>query len=175
MKKNLILLLALSFTLFSCEQDSIKPTEILNDSYEDALSERKASPPTCDLTEIALYIPPTAIVPGNTMNLDHAFPVTTSKEYETANKVNLDISKITYRVDGSASNSQFNYQGDRNYDLILTVDYLVNQTPRQETFSLCFTIEGRDLQWACTNYCEYDDSGAGAVEDRSGGVNLIMP
>jgi len=174
MKKNLILLLALLFTLYGCEQD-INSGEILDNNYEDALSERKASPPTCDLTEIALYIPPAEIVPGKTMNFDHAFPVTTSKEYETANNVNLDIAKITYRVNGSASNNQFNYQGGRDYDLILTVDYLVNQTPRQETFSLCFTIEGRDLNWDCTSYCEYDDSGAGAVEDRSGGAVLIMP
>jgi len=174
MKKNLILLLALLFTLYGCEQDSINSTKILDNNYEDALYERKASP-TCDLTEVALYIPPAEIIPGNIMNFDHVFPVTTSNEYETANNVNLDISKVTYHVDGSPTNTQFNYHGGRNYDLFLTVDYLVDGTPRQETFSLCFTIEGRDLNWSCTNYCEYDDSGAGTVEDRSSGAALILP
>jgi len=170
MKNYLFILFTLClFALISCEQES----PIINDTQElySELEHRRA--PTCDLTQIALYIPAPETVQGSTINFDNKFPVTESNDYETANGVNINIQQIAYNVDDLPSDSQFAYQDGSVYNLSINVDYSVNGAYQQETFSLCFKIDGQTLEWDCTDYCEYSE--AEVLDSRTGIASIIMP
>jgi len=163
MKKHFIVFFALCLFAFACEQESITP-EWTDQNYE--LAERGMR---CDLTQIPLYIPAPQFVQGEAINFNNKFAVTRSADYEAVNEANINIEQIEYDVNGSPSESQITFERNNNYELSIYVRYAVNGVFQQETFSLCFRVEGEKLRWGCTDYCE-------EVSDSRGGIaSLILP
>lgn len=170
MKNYLFILLTLClFALTACEQE----TPIINNTQElqSELAERRA--PVCDLTQIALYIPAPETVEGININFEDKFSVTKSNDYETANEANINIAQITYDVDGASSGSPFDYEENTVHNLSVNVNYSINGVAQEETFSLCFKVDGQAIKWDCTNYCEYSE--AGVLDSRTGIASLILP
>jgi len=161
MNKYLIFSLMLCLFTFACEQESIT-TQLTTQNNE--LTDR-AEP--CHLAQIPLYIPAPEFAEGETIDFNTKFPVTKSADYEAANETNINIEQITYNVNGAASESQVAYEGNDNYDLSISVRYIVNGTLQQETFSLCYQVEGQRLKWGCTDYCEYSYYEEEALESRT--------
>jgi len=180
MKRNLTYVFVLCLlTFYACEQQNINPTDIVDESYENALSDREV--PLCDLTQIPLYIPPAEVVQGNIIDFSTIFPVTESSEYESING-DITIQQLSYLVNNSSTNNNFEYQNNVNYDLTINVRYSINDINYTETFSLCFEAQAqpqaqnKELIWKCTNYCEYhSEAEAGALDSRSAVATLILP
>ncbi len=156
------------FALTACEQES----PIINDTLElYELAERRA--PVCDLTQIALYIPAPETLQESSIDFDTKFHVTKSNDYETAHEARIEIAQITYDVDGTSSEGQFDYEAGADYNLSINVDYSINGVAQEETFSLCFKVDGQFIKWDCTDYCEYSE--AEELDSRTGIASIIMP
>lgn len=151
MKKYFMFFLGLCLFTFACEQESIVP-EWTDQNYE--LNDRARH---CDLNQIPLYIPPVdAVGNDNIIDIATTFPVTASTNYESENERNITIQQISYKVNGSLVDSQFEYQANTVYNLSIEAISSIDNNDYAEEFSLAFRVNSNQkIEWR-GNFCLHD-------------------
>ena len=128
----------------------------------------------CDLTQVPLYIQPAEVAQENRVDFSAVFPVIESIDYESANQSDVPIHELIYRINESLVGSQFEYQNNIGYNLVVDVKYSIGSEEYIEIFSLVFSVvSGEKLEWGDTNVCEYRESET--IDSRGGVASLILP
>lgn len=153
MKKYFVFFLGLCLFTFACEQESITP-EWTDQNYE--LNDRAGR---CDMEQIPLYIPPTQTAESNIIDFATAFPVTASTDYESRNESDVTIQQVSYKVNGSFVDSQFEYQNNTVYNLVIEVTYSIDNQDFVEDFSFAFRVKpSQKIEWRAPNFCLHNDT-----------------